>query len=85
MEFNIEKGIFNINKLLKLKTNITNITNMTNTSNTVNTSGIYKRVEKNISKIGPKTYRVRVGKLNKCVATRQAARDLKRTWLTPTV
>lgn len=70
-------GFKNPNKTLKIEIK----QNMTNTLNTVNTSTIYKRVEKNISKIGPKTYRVRVGKLNKCVPTRQEARNLKRAWL----
>ena len=42
----------------------------------------YKKVEKNIAKIGKHCYRVRVGKLDKCVNTREAARNLKRNWLT---
>lgn len=39
------------------------------------------RVEKNISRLNSKTYRVRVGKNDKCVRTRKEARHLKNIWL----
>jgi len=41
----------------------------------------YKRVEKHISMIGPKTYRIRVGKDSLYAPTRAKARDIKRTLL----
>ena len=41
----------------------------------------YKRVERNISKIGPTTYRIRVGKYDGYANSRNDARDLKRAFL----
>jgi len=41
----------------------------------------YKRVEKNIAKIGPTTYRIRVGKYDGYANTRNGARAVKRTFL----
>lgn len=41
----------------------------------------YKWVEKNISKIGPKTYRVRVGSHDGYASTRHEARAIKRSFL----
>jgi hypothetical protein len=39
------------------------------------------RIETNITRLATKSYRVRVGKNNKCVNTRAAARNLKKEWL----
>lgn len=45
------------------------------------TSNHYRWVEANISQIGPKTYRIRVGKFSGYSATRDGARAVKRTFL----
>lgn len=41
----------------------------------------YTWVEKNISKIGPKTYRIRVGSKDAYAPTRDKARTIKRNLL----
>lgn len=41
----------------------------------------YKWVEKNITKIGPNTYRIRVGTHDGYAPTREQARMVKRTFL----
>ncbi len=41
----------------------------------------YKRVEKNIAKIGPKTYRIRVGSKDGYASTREQARLVKKAFL----
>lgn len=41
----------------------------------------YKRVEKNIAKIGPKTYRIRVGSDSLYSNTRNGARVIKKALL----
>lgn len=41
----------------------------------------YKWVEKNIAKIGPSTYRIRVGSFDGYAPTRESARKVKRTFL----
>lgn len=51
------------------------------TKNLKGTRTNYKWVERNISKIGPKTYRVRVGSYDGYASTRDSARSLKRKFL----
>ena len=41
----------------------------------------YKWVEKNITKIGPNTYRIRVGSFDGYATSRDSARAVKRTFL----
>ena len=49
---------------------------------TVNTSHFsYRKVERNISQIGPKTYRVRVVNFDGYSPTRNEARTLRKTFL----
>ena len=45
------------------------------------TNSNYAWVEKNISKIGSSTYRIRVGKFDGYANTRAKARHIKRTFL----
>ena len=51
------------------------------TKSKTNSSFSYKWVERNIAKIGPNTYRIRVGNYDGYASTREQARKIKRTFL----